>query len=157
MATQCSAGGAGTVQEHAWSTLDEYVEAVLTCPNPEGCTLHLDASDFEGAMEPHDIMASVAIMCVRRMWGDPDTWLLYNISPDLWRDFVTRFRCTGWDVCVASSGALPPCTGCSTRAPGLLLWQDADVPLGINVKKIDTPQNCMAGPLFLWCQPGRAG
>lgn len=138
---------------HHWSNLSEYVDAILNCPNASH-QMHLDPADFD-AVEPHDLLASVAIMCARRVWGEPNTWSLYDITKERWRDFVAKFACTGWRVHAASSGWLPTCVGFSQAALGLCLWQEADIPLGINVKKIDVPAR-MAGPLFLWCVPSTA-
>jgi hypothetical protein len=137
-------------QERSWTDLSEYVDAVLTCPDASH-QMHLDPADFE-PVEPHDLLASVAIMCARRVWGEPDAWSLYDITKAQWQDFVAKFRCTGWDVHAASSGNLSVCVAFSQKVPGLFLWQDADIPLGINIKKIDVPTR-KAGPLFLWCVP----
>lgn len=132
-----------------WSSLSEYVDAILTSrPGNQMC---LDTADFSAS--PHDVLTSVAIMCARRAWGEPDTWILSAITAQQWHNFVTQFRCTGWDICGASTEALLPCVSCSDTVPGLFLWQNVDVPKGVNVKKIDVPNS---GPLFLWCVPCQA-
>lgn len=153
------------VKKRAWSTLSEYVDAILACHDPKD-QMRLDAADFNQGL--HEVLATVAIMCARRLWGEPNTWTLQNMTQQQWSEFVTQFHCTGWTICCGSPNPLGPCVSCSQNVPGLFLWQDEsqDVPLGMNVKKIDvhfvnestadlTQANGEAQnmPLFLWCLP----
>lgn len=96
---------------------------------------------------PALVMANVFITAASRLWGTPETW---TMPPSEVQNLCHRFARTGWRPCIATDNPMLSISRPSDVAPGYNLWQDEDVPPGIDIKRI---HGVPGTDVLLWCIP----